>query len=272
MILVLGILIYRSHDEAYWLKGDPQDAIEIGRTYAYYLLNSHKEGLLKMSVNRAKAKIENSNFPRIGLVDMYEQLQKKQLLMDITDPFLVSESDQEMELITFEKFMSFIVMTFAYKCWDKIVEVPDKGKMLFSVAVRYYNPIDNRLVPKLIRKIANLPVLRNFTGRMGTTGHWVVLDYNYRYNLNDYYEWVLKEGEKYSQKQRERSEEFMKEVGSEESLEKFTKEIDESTYRMLDFLHQWGIMAVEKQINRIERSYRKVQQEVEKNSQLETEP
>ncbi len=276
IILVLGILIYRSPDEAYWLwlKENPQDAIEIGRTYAYYLLNSHKEGLLKMSVNPAKAKIENSNFRRIALVDMHNQLEKKQILMDITDPFFASESNQEMELITLEKLRTFIVMTFAYKCWDKIVEIPDKGKLLFSVAVRYHNPRDNRLVPKLIRKVANLPLLRNFTGRMGTTRRWVVFDYNYRYNFNDYFEWVLKEGESYSQKQLEGSEEFMKQLASVESLEKykkFIKEIEESTHRMIYFLYEWGSIAVGKQIYHMDRLYKKAEQELEKNSQLETE-
>ena len=139
--------------------------------------------------------------------------------------------------------------------------------MLFSVGVRYYNSIDHQIAPKLVRKIANLLLIRNFTGRMGTTGRWVVFDYSYKYNLNHYFDWVLKEGENYSQKQLKESDEFMQQLNSEKSFEKFSKELDESVDRGLDFLYEWGSMAVEKQIERIERLY-KVQQEVERNSEL----
>jgi hypothetical protein len=271
VILGIGILIYRSPDEAYWLKENPQNAIEIGRAYAYYLLNSYKQGLLKMSVDPAKAKIENSNFRQIAMMDMYDQLEKKKMPVDITAPLITEQKDEDMELIALEKFESFIVMTFAYKSWDKIVQIPDKGKMLFSVAVRYHNPIDNRLVTKLVRKIANLPLLRNLTGRIGTTGRWVVFDYNYKYNLNDYFDWVLKEGENYDREQLKESEEFMRYLENKESFEKFSKkELEEFIARGLDFLYEWGSMAVEKQIDRIERFY-KAQQEIEKNDKLEKE-
>lgn len=259
VLSAIGVFIYKSPDEAYRLKENPQDAIETGRAYSYYLLNNNKEMLLIMSANPAKAKIENLN---VQSRVMYSQLEEKHIHIDIIAPLFAEQKDEDMELITLENLQSFIVMTFAYKNGDKIVEIPGKGKMLFSVAVRYYKSIDDRLVPKLVRKIANLPLLHNFTGRIGTTGRWVVFDYNYKYNLNDYFDWVLKEGENYSQKQLKESEEFLEQLSS--------KEFDESVDRGLDFLYEWGSMAVEKQIKRIERVY-KVQQEVEKNGKLEAE-
>ena len=272
VLLVIGILIYRSPDEAYWLRENPQDAIKIGCTYAYYLLNSYKEGLLEMSIAPARAKIENSNFRQITMVNMHEWwiLEKKKIHIEITAPLFTEQKDENMELITLEKLESFIVMTFAYKSWDKIVEIPNKGKMLFSIAVRYFNPIDNRIVPKLVRKIANLPLLRNFTGQLGTTGRWVVFDYNYKYNLNDYFDWVSKEGENYTRKQHKESEEFMQQFGSEESFEEFRKELDESLDKGLNFFYEWGSMAVEKQVERVERLY-KAQEQVEKSGELGTE-
>lgn len=256
VFLVLGILIYRSPDEAYWLKENPQNAIEIGRTYAYYLLKSNDKGLLKMSVDPAKAKIENSNFSQIAWIDMHNQLEKKKLPIKITAPLLTEHKDEDMELIALEKLESFIVITFAYKSWDEIVEIPDKGKMFFSVALRYYNPIDDRLVTKLVRKIANLPLLRNLTGRLGTTGRWVVFDYNYKYNLNDYFDWVLKEGENYTREQTKEYKEFIGDLESKESSEKFFKELEESSARSVDFLYEWGSTAVEDQIDQIERLYK----------------
>ncbi len=44
VLSIIGILIYRSPDEAYWLKENTQDAIRTGGTYAIYLLNSYKHG------------------------------------------------------------------------------------------------------------------------------------------------------------------------------------------------------------------------------------
>ena len=128
-LLIIGILIYKSPDEAYWLRENPQDAIKIGRTYAYYLLNSYKQGLLEMSIDPAKTKIENSNFRQIAMVDMHDQIEKKEIHIETTAPLFTEQKDEDMELITLEKLESFIVMTFAYKSWDKIVEIPDKGKL-----------------------------------------------------------------------------------------------------------------------------------------------
>lgn len=266
VLSLIGIFIYKSPDEAYWFKENPQDAIKIGRTYAYYLLNSYKQGLLKMSIDPAKTKIEKSNFHQIAISEIRDLTEKKKIIAEITAPLLAEQGDEDMELIILEKLESFIVMTFAYKSWEKIVEIPGKGKMLFSVGVRYYNPIDNRIALKLVRKIANLPLLRNFTGRMGTTGRWVVIDYNYKYNLNDYFDWVLKEGDNYSQKKLNESEELMRQLNSKELLEKFRKELT----RGLDFLYGWGSATVENQIEYIEELYR-VPQEVEKNSELRAE-
>lgn len=176
-----------------------------------------------MSIDPAKTKIENSNFRQISIMDMHDQIEKKEIHSETIAPLFTEHKDEDMELITLEKHESFIVMTFAYKSWDKIVEIPDKDKLFFSIGVRYYNPIDHRIAHRLVRKIANLPLLRNFTGRMGTTGRWVVFDYRYKYNLNDYLDRVLKEGENYSQKQLKESEEFMQQLNSEKSFKKYSK-------------------------------------------------
>jgi hypothetical protein len=266
--IVIGILIYQSPDEAYWLKENSKDAIEIGRTYALFLLNGYKQGLLEMSIDPAKAKIEKSKFREIAKTDIYYQLENKKINTEIIAPLFQGEESQDMELIMLEKLESFVVMTYAYTGWDRIVEIQDKGKMLFSIGVRYFNPIeDNRILPKLFRKLANLPLLRKFTGRLGTKGQWLVFDYNYKYNLSDYFDWVLKEGENNSQKKLKESEEFARKLGNKESFDKFRIEIFESTDIGLEFCYEWGSMRVEKQIELFEGLY-KSQQNVEKNSKL----
>ena len=241
--LTLGVFVYKSPDEAWWHRENTQEAIKIGRRYAFYLLNGYKDGLLRISTEPAKTKVINSNFRSLSFVEMDEQLEKKKIHISLTAPLYEEQKDENMELITLEKLESFIVMTFAYKSWDKIAEIPEKGKMLFSVAVRYYNPLDGRLVFRLIRKIVNLPFLHNFTGNLGTTGRWVVFDYNYKYNSADYFDWLLKYGEGYSNKQLEESERFLED---EQSFDKFDESVDSG----LDFLYEWGVTAIKGQPDR----------------------
>ncbi|MBA7517566.1 hypothetical protein ES705_09620 [subsurface metagenome] len=62
----------------------------------------------------------------------------------------------------------------------------------------------------------------------------------------------------------------MQQFGSEESFEEFRKELDESLDKGLNFFYEWGSMAVEKQVERVERLY-KAQEQVEKSGELGTE-
>ena len=263
--LALGILIYKSPHKAYWLQVNPQDAIKIGRLYAFYLLNGNKQELLKMSFNQAKEKIEKSNIKEFFCdATTFSRLEEeKKIPSYILYPLYPEQKD--MELVALESLESFIVMTFAYKSLDEIVKIPEKGRMLFSVGVRYYEPTDNRLVPKLIRKIANLPLLRNFTGNIGTTGRWVVFDFNYKYNLNNYFDWTLKEKENISQENKKKAEEFARQLKNKETSKKFMEKISESSNMGLAFLYEWGGMTVESQIEHLEKLYMelyKAQEEV----------
>jgi len=254
-LLITGIFIYKSPDEAYWLKPDTQKAIRIGRTYAYYLLSGHKKGLLEMSIEPAKTKIEESNFHEIAISEMTKQIEKKEYIdIEIIAPLLEERNDENMELIRLVKFESFIVMTFAYKSWNNIVEIPGKGKMFFSVGMRYHTPIDHQIETKIVRKIANLPLLRNFTGRMGTTGQWLVFAYSYKYSLNDYFDWVLKEGEYYSKRKNEEFEELQEPGKLKKHIDKILKELAGSQ-KSLDFLYAWGSIEVERQIENMESLY-----------------
>jgi len=261
-LLVIGILIYQSPDEAYWLEEDSKDAIDIGRTYALYLFRGCKQELLKVSVDPAKTKIEKSYFQELAFSEIDEKLrkirldtetlsEKKQLgKYGIVAPLF--PKDKSMKPIIFERRNNFIVLTFSYEDNDRIVEIPEKGKMLFSVGIRYYQPIDNRFAHRIVRKIANIPWLRNFTGKMGTTGRWVLFDYKYKNNLTDYLNWVLKEGENLSKKYNKELEEFQAMIKDKESYGKWRREIEDRADRSLNFNYEWGSMAVEEQIERIE--------------------
>ncbi len=266
-LIILGILIYRSPDEAHWIQESPFEAIETGRIYAFYLLKGYKKDLQNISIDPAKTKIENSDFSEITLSDISNLMENKKINIEITSPLLVlyQQEDGDMELVMLEKLESFIAMTFAFKSLDKIVEVPVKGKMFFSIALRYYQPDDDRTIPKLIRKTANLPLLRKLTGRMGTTGRWVVFEYNYTYNLKDYFDWVLKEGENYTLRKQREGQEFIKQLESGESkkvFEELFKDMEEKVEISLDSLYAWGILKTETQIKHINKLYQNKSYEV----------
>lgn len=289
-LLLVGLLafivffIYKAPQENF-IEASSQRAIWLGRDYALYLLYSDKQSLLENSVDEpAVDKIKKLPFNSISTSEMLEQLRAKgmdivgereerrrKIIMDIISPLMHDEQPRTMmELMMYEQHERIIVMTFAYTDNDSIspniIEIPHKGKMLFSVALRYYRPIDKRVIPKIIRKIANLPVLRSFTEQMGTTGRWVVFDYFYKYNLDDYFNWALKEGEAYIEK---RLKDWDKEnidfaTMTTDQLDKLTKECEISADKNIDFCYEWGSYEIEKQVANTEGLY-KIQKEYSKN-------
>ena len=267
-LLVVAIFIYQAPDESYWLENDPQDAIEIGKTYAQYLFRGCKRKLLDVSIDPAKTKIEKSNFEELSLYEIFEKLEKIHF-----DPTTISDNerfdkhrtvsplypeDQDMKLTIFDRRNSFIVMTFAYEKNDKIVEIPENGKMLFAVGIRYSQPVDNRLFSKMLRKIANIYFVRNFTGKMGTTGRWVLFDYKFKYNRNDYLNWVLNKGENWIEKNRKRVDASLtllkRDIKDKKSYERWRHEIDARVNKRLNLAYEWGSSLMEKQIERVENS------------------
>ena len=262
--VLIGFLIYNSPDDSH-PRENIQDAIKLGRTYAYNLLISDKNRLSQMSFGQAKDKIDKANlqsplFTRATIEErskIYRRLMEEEKMpynfVSPLTPILFAEKENEvdLELMLFERCEVFAVMTFAYKSLESIVEIPEKGKMLFSIATRYYNPEDIRLFGKLIRKVANLPLLNKIIGRFGTTGKWVVFDYNYKYNLNDYLQWITGEGQdRFAESKR--SDDLISKLKNRQDWERFWKSTSERTGRKLAFLYEWGSDQVERQIELIE--------------------
>lgn len=247
-VLTLLVLVFVSPDESYWYKEKPLEAIELGRKFAYRLFLGYKQGLLEISMPPAEPKIKNSEWKELSFMDIDRQLEnkRKNIHFSITAP-LFSPDIEDIKLLALERHESFFAMTFAYEDYlGKIVEIPEKGKLLFSVVVRYYQPIDDRIMPKLLRKIANLSLLRYVTGKLGTTGRWVVVDYSYKFNQSDYLNWVLKSGEEYTEILSKKTDEFLNDDSS------FNK-LDESVDTSLSFDYEWGNIAITKQMERIEK-------------------
>lgn len=265
IIVILGILIALSPDENYIYQENPQlcveEAIKKARRFVYYYLWGLKGNLIKLSMEPALTKIRNTNFTSLTPTEWASRRQKlkdKKIHFDIYAP--ISEPKKNnIVLIALEKIEDFIVMTFVYQNGDLIVEIPKKGKMFFSIAVRQIEPLDDRLPSKILRKIANLPILNIFMREKGTQQRLVIIDYKYNYDLHDYYKWALIEGKKYSEELRKSAIEIKK-LTDMKYFKKLTEEIGRYSMIHLDFLYMWASKTLKDQPNRIEKAYKTMRQ------------
>lgn len=190
-------------------------ALARAREAAWYLYLGQERHLLHLSIEPASTKIKESNFRELSQQEAYEQLKpvRKRLAhkheviyLALTKPITIPEPD-DLELIALDRIDSFVVMTFSSMGREaEILEIPGKGKLFISVGVRYSEPDDDRFLPKLMRKVANLWIIRGLPGMsaLGTTGHWRLFDYRLPYYLTDYHEWFLAHAEEaFNQRVRE---------------------------------------------------------------------
>ncbi len=287
-ILLLSIMYYfASDDNNYWLKDVPKSSTKTGRSYAYALFTGDENTLLSMSLDPAKEKISKLTAKSINILFSKKSDRERHDLLDkfpALYPILSEEiKPGNLELISWERLGSFAVMTFAYKdsnipLSNKPVEIPGKGKMLVTIVARHYQPADQRLLPIMIRKMSN--IFNNlYALESGTKGRWMVIDFKYNFSLNDYYEWVVKEGDTVAQQQaakryesharllrfiEQREEKYVKQSKPPvkeqevfaESLIKSMSDYRQLALTNLNVLYSWGSIAGEHQYNRVEDTYR----------------
>lgn len=225
IVLILGVIIYRFFDNQ--SKLNYRCPIEMGKKFAIYLFLGKKEKLLKMPLNElAKTKVENTSFTHTAI----ENIMTNQNLFIIyclysSLPLFENEIIKmvKMEPVMFEKFGSDIVVTFICKNEiDEIIEIPGKGKMLFSVALYYHEDYLPTLILKvtnfstigcftesIFSKVTELPIIGRFIKNILTKKQWVIFDYGYKYTFNDYAEWVIKEAAEFRKKQCEESKKYL---------------------------------------------------------------
>ncbi len=261
IFLIIGGLVYISPDDVYLPPKNTEDAIEAGRFFAHNLLMSREDNLLKMEISGdpATTKLKNSityHAPIIWGVDI-ASLREKGISNDIIFPAYTNENREDMELVMLEKFHSFIVTTFAYKSSGEIVEIPNEGKMFFTVSIIYTEPpLDNRILPKLKRKIINIPSMFDLTQGVGQTGEWLIFDYDHKYNMNNYRSWVLEGGENYSKIRQGETTEFLEQMRNDENFgSNFLEELREKSSERTTMMLVWIEMATERQIDYIEKLY-----------------
>jgi len=244
------VLISISPDDSN--KMNQKDAIELCRNYAHDLLLSRgKNNLLKLSLGAAYNKIKEANFKEyyFDATELKNDMDIKNRYPTIyyLSPLIEENKYKALRLVSFEELDEiYMVMTFAYYIDNEIVEIHTKGMMIFTIGVRYYAPIDKNIARKIIRKIANLPLMRLFTGYIGTTGRWRVINFKYNCNLNDYDVWLKKVLP-------------IKAVTDNNKEGVITKDYfdsyEESMQKRGEYLHNWIDLCVEDQQNKIPKLY-----------------
>ena len=260
IVLCVGILIYRSPNSTYELEGRTEEAIEMGRRDAFGLFTNSRFEVGSTSFEPANTKLENYDFTQAhSLPSMIQYVKEKHIIVPFS--ILRPENPENMELVALERFENAIVMTFGYmdnmdSSYNTIVEIPGKGKILVTIAVVYLQPfVDKpfiRYIDKFVRKIANLPVLEFFTGYVKAEGHWYLIDFKYTYNMNDYYSWILKEGEDYSDQAQVEMKEQMKYF--KRPIAEIKKSIDEQSEKSINLIYDWIDLRMELQIKDIEKT------------------
>lgn len=249
LLLIIGFAWAPDENQYHWINNVPESSINAGKEYAYCLLIGNKRKLIEMSAEPAKSRILNSKLSNI--------------LLELTDlersPLPTGIHFTDMTLIAWERLGSFVVMTFAYKdYYDSVVAFPEKGKMFFTVTVRYYQPTGSRLLSKAVRKLANIPIINMFTNESGTMGRWLAVDYNYNYNLRDYYDWAMKV-EKMKEGTNQQDKEGHKVKLDQAFVNKVILNYNQYSKLKHDELFEWGIKTSRMQFERIEMSYRYIE-------------
>lgn len=243
LVLLLAAAIYHSPDEAYWLQEDWQDAVELGRDFSFLLFLGDANGLSQRAAGPALEKVESSGFREVSFSEAQDKLKGKILPPALTALVMVPD-ETDLELVAFERLSSLVVMTFAYTYGATILSIPGKGHLFFSVATRYSRAGNDSAGWKLTRKIANLPILREVAGRLGSSGRWRVIDFSHHVTEADVLDWLIAEGERQEVKDRAEMDRVFGTTPDEWLA---------SSDRSLEFLYDWASVVAKRQPSRMER-------------------
>jgi hypothetical protein len=209
VVILIGLLcfglfqVYDSPDENHKYEDDLQGTIRKGHSFSWLLFMGNKHQLLDQFdfIEEARSKLNKANVQEVSGIEILDKYKDGGGRYENELRSILFTESKDIELVVLERQRNYIAMTFKFnKKFTESPDIPGKGRMLYSVVFRYYEP-DGALWEKMLRKTANaVPFFSSF----GTTGKWLVVDYSYTYNKADYATWYLREGDSFvSQKQKE---------------------------------------------------------------------
>lgn len=205
LVSCIFLLIVTFYNQTKYIptESNETDAITLGRYFAYSLLLGNPyigEGKYKdiLSVSDKDVIvniIENRQLVPISLEDITETYaklnlsnkdgdeysEKFHLFSPLIDAF---ESSKNLELSSLVQEGNRVTMTFSYP-------LPDKKLFVYMVAVEYRIEKGGRYRNTLMSKFFSIPGIDYVSGENRLEGYWVVSDFDYESNMNDYNNWLL---------------------------------------------------------------------------------
>lgn len=223
VLACLGILqVYNAPEENSQYQNDLQGVIKAGNRYSWLLFIGNKSWLLREFdfTENTKSKLKKEEIQQIFRKDILDKYRANGGKYEGELRSMLFREPEDIELIVLERQQPYLAMTYTLKEGPTI---PGKGKMLCSVAFRYYQPANGSLLERVLRKTANAVP---FCSSLGTTGKWLVADYSYTYNQSDYAAWYLREGDAMSSQRREENKVLLNKLRKKEGVQEFMSEIE----------------------------------------------
>lgn len=240
VLTCLGILqVYNAPEENEKYKNDLYGVIVAGNRYSWLIFIGDKSLLLREFdfTENAKSKLNKEEIQQIsrkGILDKYRAGGGK---YEGALRSMLYKEPEDIELIVLERQRSYLAMT--YTLSDEST-IPGKGKMLCSVAFRYYQPANGSFLERALRKTANAVP---FFSSLGTTGKWLVVDYSYTYNQSDFAKWYLLEGDSITSQRLEEGKVLINKLRKKEGVQEYMSKI-----RMnMEVSEDWASAWVERQ-------------------------
>lgn len=250
VILVFGISLHLSKEDNFQYRYNWRYAINIGHEYAYSLFMGNKRALRRNSLIPQSKINEIYEHPAINNLSIrmhvINMLQADKPVYERSRPLgeILHLEKEDLVPTKYEyKNNLILVTTFEPKVNDIDIKIPEKGKLRFSLAMRYYESTDQSPWRVIIRKAANLPIINLLFSDLGTAGNWYIYDYHYHFNQDEYLAWFIKDGNKILEKENEdNTKELMELLNSwktKEGRELFDKKIDDGLSKSLEWGSDW---------------------------------
>lgn len=171
-------------------------AIERARSFSLFILNGEVERLLPSAYAVAAKKLRDSPPAPFQDVTLESFLS---LPRSVLSPLFAvfTPADSRMQLYQLQRRGIGFVMTFAAlrEGYESGYIEADGHPSIISVAVRYVEEQPEGLFAKWQSRLTNVHWLPNSV-RASASGDWYLIDYEYSYNLRDYYRWVRRNEER----------------------------------------------------------------------------
>jgi hypothetical protein len=261
-----ALLIIKSFDtpRSNDLLKDQDRALRLARIYASQIVVSDIEALRdKALIGSVAAEVLVSTPPPDwrGISNSLDVETKygpfgRRLMHPVRADF--SPPDSRMQLLRLRRHGDFLVLTFAAlddTASSQFVRI-DGRPLIVSVAIRYFVSVPTDQLGQWLRKLANVNFLPDFVRRRAS-GDWYLIDYQYSFNLREYYDWVQQNAQRLYAKNENilHQEEVTRSNRTEKEREEWFREwangIEKNVQRDLDASYQWASDECETQLHEL---------------------